>query len=110
MAEVLMFDMTDTPPAEGFYAVKLGRGCALRALGVICNSGLWQVFLDGQRVDNPSLNWKEAFGWLIKLWALQGEKLSRTDYLELVTLRTKDRLEGVDLTKPLNRSTERTSI
>ncbi len=107
---VLIFPVDDSPPPEGFYSIRLRKHCPLRALGIICNAGLWLAYIDGEPFVHPSLDWKEAFGALHHLTMLTGERLGMEAYKDLVRRRTIDRLNGVDLDKPTHPNQQRIEL
>jgi len=102
--QVLLFSADDEPPAQGLYSVTLRRGCVERALGIICNNGLWSVFLDGEQYCEPSQNWRDAFGRLYQQPLMKGRKLSVNEYRKLYKKRLADKLNGIDLSKPLDQT------
>lgn len=108
--ETLIFPIDDSEPKTGFYAVVLKRKCPLRALGIFYAGGMKSVFLDGKLVSSPSIDWREAFGSLYFMTLLKGKKISRDEYIELVTLRQRDELGGVDVNTPTNRNSEKVAI
>jgi hypothetical protein len=88
-------------PFCGLFAVRLHKNAPQRALSVICNEGVYAVYLDGNRVAEPSKAWRDAFGWLGDR-DITGRQLSFEEYLRIVRLRKRDVAEGKDLTQPLD--------
>lgn len=108
--EVLIFPVDDTPPLEGFYSVTLRKGCVERALGIICNQGLWNVYIDGSPYGEPSQNWREAFGKLYQQVMMKGRRLSINEYRTLYKKRLQDKINGIDLDRPLDQTRTRIAI
>jgi hypothetical protein len=108
--QILIFPPDDSAPAQGFFAVRLRKNCPFRALGVICNQGVWHVWVDGRQYAEPSQDWKLAFGSLYQLVHLQGKKLSMHEYKNLALARTADALNGVDLNKPISPNQQEVAI
>ena len=99
-------DMSE--PAQGFFSVKLGKNHLTRALAVFStraiNHNVWAVYLDGTIIsDQKEMDWRKAFG---KLFAhaqdLTGTRISRDEYIALITQRRKDVAMGIDLDAPFD--------
>lgn len=101
----------DGEPKEGLFCVRFGKNTPDRALSVIKHDGIWQVFLDGARVADPSTSWEDAFGWIWKkqdgdvIPFLMGRTLDAKEYEKIIRLRLTDARNGVDVSRPIDLST-----
>jgi hypothetical protein len=100
--KVMIFPPDNSEPLQGFFAVTLARNGLLRALAIVKKGEWWSVTIDGSLVDNSSKNWPEAFGHLYKNILLNGRRMSRDEYQDLLRRRIRDQFSGVDANKPLN--------
>lgn len=96
----------------GLYAIKVGRGTPERALCVSKRASLWTIYLDGLPLSTASTEWKDAFGVIFRATPafLYGRSVNTVEYRALVESRRIDRLNGVDLTKPINLHTQKVAI
>lgn len=106
----MIFPPDDSEPEQGFFEIVIRRGCRPRALGIICNQGLWNVYVDGQPHSEPSMNWREAFGKLYQNIMLNGRRLDVAEYKRLILARTEDIFAGIDLEKPIDHNSTKVAI
>lgn len=103
----------DDPPL-GLFSVVLGRGTLERGIAITNRKNgstiVWLMYLDGEPISQPSEDWRLAFGRYSNWDMLLGRRIDNESYSRLITARRKDRLNGIDLSKPLDMNKTQVAI
>jgi hypothetical protein len=98
-----MMEHEPDEPKMGLFAITLGKGHAEKALSVTREDGVYTVLVDGYPQSEPSEQWRQAFGPLIRRTPmLIGRPVKQDEYERIIANQLGNAFAGIDADKPID--------
>lgn len=98
-----MMEHEPDEPKLGLFAITFGKGHAEKSLSVTREGGIYTVLVDGCLQAEPSKEWRQAFGPLVRRTpALIGRPVDRDEYDRITARQLDCAFDGVNADEPID--------